>query len=84
MTIIFLFEFLVYSGTNTILFLCLFFFFKDYIHASKPKAQESELKISAVFSVGDSPLGKKQNCKLVTIRICYVLTGRMDGKYLLL
>lgn len=29
---------------------------QEYIHASKPKAQESELKISAVFSVSDSPL----------------------------
>lgn len=45
------------------------FFFKEYIHASGPKAQESELKISAVFSVSDSPLGKKQNCKLVMISI---------------
>lgn len=64
----FLFEFLVYSGTHTIFSLSLFFF-KEYIHASRPKAQESELKISAVFSVSDSPLGKKQNCKLVMISI---------------
>lgn len=32
---------------------------QEYIHASKPKAQESELKISAVFSVSDSPLAQQ-------------------------
>nr|XP_020764292.1 zinc finger MYM-type protein 6 isoform X1 [Odocoileus virginianus texanus]XP_020764293.1 zinc finger MYM-type protein 6 isoform X1 [Odocoileus virginianus texanus]XP_020764294.1 zinc finger MYM-type protein 6 isoform X1 [Odocoileus virginianus texanus]XP_020764295.1 zinc finger MYM-type protein 6 isoform X1 [Odocoileus virginianus texanus]XP_020764296.1 zinc finger MYM-type protein 6 isoform X1 [Odocoileus virginianus texanus]XP_020764297.1 zinc finger MYM-type protein 6 isoform X1 [Odocoil len=39
---------------------------QEYIHASRPKAQESELKISAVFSVSDSPLGKKQNSQQLT------------------
>nr|XP_020764298.1 zinc finger MYM-type protein 6 isoform X2 [Odocoileus virginianus texanus]XP_020764299.1 zinc finger MYM-type protein 6 isoform X2 [Odocoileus virginianus texanus] len=32
---------------------------QEYIHASRPKAQESELKISAVFSVSDSPLAQQ-------------------------
>ncbi|XP_045879542.1 zinc finger MYM-type protein 6 isoform X1 [Meles meles] len=32
---------------------------QEYGHAPKPKTQESELKISAVFSVGDSPLAQQ-------------------------
>ncbi|XP_032351769.1 zinc finger MYM-type protein 6 isoform X5 [Camelus ferus] len=32
---------------------------QEYVHASKPKTQESELKISAVFSVSDSPLAQQ-------------------------
>uniref|UniRef100_A0A4X1VXE7 Zinc finger MYM-type containing 6 n=1 Tax=Sus scrofa TaxID=9823 RepID=A0A4X1VXE7_PIG len=32
---------------------------QEYIHDSKPKTQESELKISAVFSVSDSPLAQQ-------------------------
>ncbi|KAM5269403.1 zinc finger MYM-type protein 6-like isoform 1-T1 [Hipposideros larvatus] len=32
---------------------------QEYGHAPKPKAQESELKISAVFSVNDSPLAQQ-------------------------
>ncbi|XP_055257985.1 zinc finger MYM-type protein 6 isoform X2 [Moschus berezovskii] len=32
---------------------------QEYIHVSKPEAQESELKISAVFSVSDSPLAQQ-------------------------
>ncbi|XP_067581525.1 zinc finger MYM-type protein 6 isoform X3 [Pseudorca crassidens] len=32
---------------------------EEYVHASKPKTQESELKISAVFSVSDSPLAQQ-------------------------
>ena len=46
---------------------------QEYIHDSKPKTQESELKISAVFSVSDSPLGKICNYKLVTISIFFFL-----------
>ncbi|XP_024597164.1 zinc finger MYM-type protein 6 isoform X2 [Neophocaena asiaeorientalis asiaeorientalis] len=32
---------------------------QEYVRASKPKTQESELKISAVFSVSDSPLAQQ-------------------------
>jgi hypothetical protein len=36
-------------------------FLKEYGQAQPPKTQESELKISAVFSVSDSHLGKRYN-----------------------
>lgn len=43
--------------------LCIYLFFsslKEYSHGQQQKTQEGELKISAVFSVSGSPLGKKQ------------------------
>lgn len=39
----------------------LFSFLKEYSHGQQQKTQEGELKISAVFSVSGSPLGKKKN-----------------------
>jgi hypothetical protein len=38
----------------------IFSFLKEYSHGQQQKTQEGELKISAVFSVSGSPLGKNQ------------------------
>lgn len=42
------------------LYLFCFSFLKEYSHGQQQKTPEGELKISAVFSVSGSPLGKNQ------------------------
>lgn len=53
------------SGVVRCSFLCAFIYLfsllKEYSHGQQPKTQEGELKISAVFSVSGSTLGKKKD-----------------------
>lgn len=53
--------------------------FQDY--GQQPKTQEGELKISAVFSVSGSPLGKDQDLGWVEINRHFVSIGCLEKQF---